>query len=65
MIIHPITFDTLIVSLKNMYPNINAKNISAFMNMLTVISDRYSRLIKYKRFEMFAIVIKNKNAIFN
>jgi hypothetical protein len=52
------------LSLKNMYPSISEKNISAFKNILTVISGKYSRLMKYRRFEILAMVIKNKIAIF-
>jgi hypothetical protein len=53
------------LSLKNMYPSISEKNISAFKNILTVISGKYSRLMKYRRFEILAMVIKNKIAIFS
>jgi hypothetical protein len=65
MIIQPTTFDILMLSLKNIYPSISEKNISAFKNILTVISGKYSRLMKYKRFEILAMVIKNTIAIFS
>jgi len=53
------------LSLKNMYPRISEKNISAFKNILTVISGKYSRLMKYRRFVILAMVIKNSIAIFS